>query len=413
MKRTALVLAFLLASFSVSFSEPVKGEDVEELIRGLKSKSYEAAWSSADKLGKFPQEKERIAPALIEALEYEWDHCTGDIRQGIAYSLAALMAKEGVFPMLDLLKKGAATDHECAECGCCFTAMSAGDIFAERELDPFCWNGVLKAIDQLADFSHSKAIADLILEGKHRPELLITLGKVGPPRYSHFISRYRKDPGGEVRRAVAIALGLNGNPDVSVPVLTHYLSDGKEMFLVRWDASNSLIRIGKTHPPLKRRMIDMLEEKEETTAGLAARVAAHLGSGEGLASLRGRAARGETEAILYLGELGDVGSKEMLIGKLTDGNLTVRTFAMYALGRTGDGSTIPVLKKALADSMQYSASVAEKGERGWSGPGLAKRYGYPGGGEDFLKATCHEAIESIRKRNGASGNGSGKVFRRE
>ena len=95
-------------------------------------------------------------------------------------------------------------------------------------------------------------------------QLQITLGKVGPPRYAHFISRYRYDNNAEVRRGVAIALGSIDNEEVSVPVLTGYLSSTGENFLVRWDSSNSLVKIGgrTENPGLEMRMLDLLEKRE-------------------------------------------------------------------------------------------------------------------------------------------------------
>ena len=383
---------------------------VEGLLRGLKSKQYEVAWSSVESLAKFPQDKERIVPALIEALGYEWEKCTGDIRQGIAHTLATLKASEGVFPMLALLERGADTSHSCAECGCCFLALSVGDLFGERDLDPFCENGVLKAIDQLADFSHSKAIADLITEGKHRTELLITLGKVGPPRYAHFLSRYRNDNNAEVRRGVAIALGSIDNDEISVPVLTGYLSSTGEHFLVRWDASDSLVAIGKRreNPGLTMRMLDLLEKRDATAAGLAGRVLARLGNGKGVAKLRELAGRGDTEAILYLGEAGDKGARELLVGKLKDENLAVRAFAIFSLGRVGDVSTIPLLKEAFHDSENVIRAREEKRKRGVSERELAARYGYLQGERDILQATLYEAIDAIEKRTGPLPAGKGK-----
>jgi len=401
MKKLLVVMAAILfPAFAVAGMD--NEATVENLLQSLKSKSYGSAWSSVDKLADFPREKERIVPALIEALGYEWEECTGDIRQGIAYSLAELKAKEGVFPLLALLKRGADTSHGCAECGCCFNAISIGDVFEERNLDPFCENGVLKAIDQLADFSHSKAIADLISEGKHRTELLITLGKVGLPRYAHFISRYRNDNNAEVRRGVAIALGLIDNEEVSVPVLTGYLSRPGEEFLVRWDASDSLIKIGnrRNTPGLRMRMMDLLEKQDDTAGGLAGRVLARLGDERGLGKLRELARRGDREAILYLGEAGDTGARELLVGKLKEENLAVRAFAMFSLGRIGDASIIPLMKEAYDDSVKVTKTLAMKRKQGESEQDLAARYGYPHGNLEILQATLYEAIDSIVKRHG-------------
>ena len=45
--------------------------------------------------------------------------------------------------------------------------MTPADALGARAADPFCGSGVLGAINELADFSHSKAIADLITDGNH------------------------------------------------------------------------------------------------------------------------------------------------------------------------------------------------------------------------------------------------------
>jgi len=97
-------------------------------------------------------------------------------------------------------------------------------VFAERKYEPFCGNTVLATINALADFSHSKAMADLVIAGKWKGELLVTLGKVGPPRYANFIGRYKDDPDLSVRQAVAAALGLIDNETIAVPVLIQLLS---------------------------------------------------------------------------------------------------------------------------------------------------------------------------------------------
>ncbi len=398
------LLAILLMLFSPAFVNAAMDNEatVESLLQGLKSKSYDTAWSSVEKLGNFTKEKERNIPALIDALGYEWEDCTGDIRQSIAYTLAKLKAKEGVFPMLALLKKGADTSHSCAECGCCFNALSVGDDFESRNFDPFCENGVLKAIDLLADFSHSKAIADLITEGKHRTELLITLGKVGPPRYAHFISRFRNDNNANVRCGVAVALGLIDNEEVSVPVLTGYLSKNEEEFQVRWDASDSLIKIGKRrdNPGLRMRMADLLESQDGTAGALAGRVLSRLGDERGLRRLRELAMRGDREAILYLGEAQDAGARELLVGKLKEENLAIRAVAIFSLGRIGNTSTIPLLKEAFEDSIHVVKTREEKRKQGMTEQDLAARYGYPKGGRDILQATLYEAIDSINQRIG-------------
>src|SRR5207247_2298998 len=114
--------------------------------------------------------------------------------------------------------------------------------------DPFCGSAVLGAINELADFSHSKAIADLISDNsKAKDRLILTLGRIGPPRYANFIGRWREDSEPEVRRSVASALGLIDNPSITIPVLVQLLARGKgsEASGVKWEASESLVKVGK------------------------------------------------------------------------------------------------------------------------------------------------------------------------
>ncbi len=116
--------------------------------------------------------------------------------------------------------------------------------------------------------------------------------------------------------------------------------------------------------------------------------------------MRELAERGDTEAILYLGEAGDADAKELLIRKLKDENLAVRAFAMFSLGRIGDSSTIPLLREAFETSSDVAKARDEKRKQGASERDLAARYGYPQGGRDILEATMFEAIDSIEKRAG-------------
>jgi HEAT repeat protein len=56
-----------------------------------------------------------------------------------------------------------------------------------------------------------------------KDRLLLTLGRIGPPRYANFIGRWRDDPDPEVRRSVAAALGLIDNASITIPVLVQLL----------------------------------------------------------------------------------------------------------------------------------------------------------------------------------------------
>jgi hypothetical protein len=153
--------------------------------------------------------------------------------------------------------------------------VTPADLPAERSHDPFCDRGVLAAIHALADFSHSKAMVDLVTAGKWAPELLITLGKVAPPRCAHFIGRRKDDPDPSVRRAVAVARGLMDNDAIAIPVLIQLLTRGdtEDDFLVRWAADESLIVLArrKGAEKTRRRLADLLLDRDRMTVVLAAR----------------------------------------------------------------------------------------------------------------------------------------------
>jgi len=90
---------------------------------------------------------------------------------------------------------------------------------------------------------------------------------------------------------------------------------------------------------------------------LAARALGAVGDARGLAKLRELTSHGDAavrqEAVLALGEAADTGSREVLVRRLKDDSLTVRGCAVYALGRLGDPSLIPILSKAVEESAGY------------------------------------------------------------
>lgn len=398
-----IILIFLTATSGVARENDT--ETVNNLLKDLKSSDYEKAWGAAQQLSRFPQHRTQIVPALIEALHNQWSNCSGDIREAIASSLAGLKAKEAVFPLLELVKSGKSIEHECAECGCCFLALTPADEMTSRSFDPFCANSVLWAINQLADFSHSKGMADIVSEGKWKPELIITIGKVGLPRYAYFVSRYKDDKDVAVRRAVALALGLTKNEEIAVPVLLQLLSRRDEDFLVRWEACNSLIGIGKSKPSanLKNRLINLLNERDKAGVLLAARTLAILREEKGVLKLRGMAtdenAEVRSEAVMYLGEVSDVGSKDVLIERLRDENLKVRAFAVFALGQIGDPSVIPVLRNAFEHSREYQGELEKKRRSGDAENEKMLREKYGLGAFD-LSQTLQEAIDILQKEAG-------------
>jgi len=396
-----ILIVFLFGTTTVTLGRNSEVDTVKNLLRDLKNPRYEVAWSAPGELSAFPQYKSQIVPGLIEALQYEWDNCSGDIRDAIASTLLGLKAKESVFPLLELLRSGKNIGHECAECGCCFLVLTPADELVYRYFDPFCETNVLTAIYQMADFSHSKAIADIISEGKGKPGLIMVLGKVGLPRYAYFISQYKDNEAVGVRVEVAVALGLIENDDITIPVLVQLLTKRNEDFYVRWEASNSLIKIGKRNGNqfLKSRLMNLLDEEDKMSGVLAARILGFLGQEKGLLKLRSMAndedAKIRSEAVMYLGEVSDAGSKDILIKNLKDESLVVRACAMYALGQIGDVSMVPILKKGFENSETYQTELEKKIVGGANAEIIRQKYGY----QVFdLRETMQRAIEGIQER---------------
>lgn len=278
--------------------------------------------------------------------------------------------------------------------------MTPADVLVERQLDPFCANGVLATINKLADFSHSNAMAELIRRGRYRSELLITLGKTAPPRYANFIGRYRDDPDVSVRRAVAFALGLIDNERVAVPTLIHLLARGDRTddFSVKWEAAAALAAIAKrkTGAEVRRRLADLFQERNPMTVVLAARSLAAAGDPRGPAKLRELTIQGDPrvreEAVLALGDFGDAASAQVVTQRLKDDSLAVRAVAVYALGRIGGPAAATVLRQAVEESLEYEKDLERRKERGESEQVLRERYGL---GVYDLRETLHQATPPV------------------
>jgi len=404
MRRTAHCLIFLaIIVGSASLARAEDTTSVKKLLEDLRAPDYMQAWKAADELARFPQYRAEIVPALIEALNYEWEQCSGDVRQVIAKSLVELKAKEAVLPLLQLVRSGKSIEHECVECGGCFLVLTPGDELLSREHDPFPPSDVLWAVHQLADFSHLKTMADIVSEGKWKEQLITTIGKVGHPRYAYFIGGYKDDKAVGVRIAVAHGLGLIKNDDFTLPLLIQLLSRSNEDFLVRWEASNALVTMGKRGDAqsVRKRLGDLLRDREKLTVLLTARALAILGEEKGSLRLREMAMDGDPkirmEAVMYLGEVANVGSKDILIKSLKDDNLAVRACAMYALGRIGDASMIATLRKAFEGSTDYMATLEKQLKNGTTREALKEKYGL---WTFDLRQTLQEAIDAIQKKSG-------------
>jgi HEAT repeat protein len=282
-------------------------------------------------------------------------------------------------------------------------AVTPAEVLGARGYSPFCAVSVLGTIHALADASHSKAMSDLVTEGKWKGELLFSLGKVGPPRYANFIGRYRDDPDAEVRAGVAAGLGLIDNEPVTVPVLVTMLAKNDDAFHVKWEAAHSLILIAKRKTPdgVRRRVIELFKEPNAMTATLAARVLASTGDTRGVDKLRELTVHADrsvrAEAVLALGELADAGSREAVTRRLTDDAVSVRAAAIYALARTAGAPALPALRKATEDALAYERRLDAQATPGPAQDAARTTYGI---GEFDLRETLQEAIGLAQKPRG-------------
>lgn len=251
-------------------------------------------------------------------------------------------------------------------------AVTPAAVLEARHHDPFCAVSVLGAIDALADASHSKDMSDLVVAGKWKAELLVTLGKVAPPRYANFIGRYRDDPDEQVRRAVAASLGLIDNEPVTVPVLVHVLARNSRLanFFIQWEAGQSLVAVAKRRSPdgVRRRLVELLKEPYGMTVVIAARALAATGDARGVTKLRELTTHEDPdvrrEALLALGEAADRGATQAVTRRLTDDSLAVRAAAVYALARTTGAPALPIIRKAIEDALAYERELERRREAG-------------------------------------------------
>ena len=355
------------------------GYDVKDLEKIIEKGETEKVWTLISKIPTDLEGKDRkkVIDLLRDALFREWSRCAGDLRQVIANKLSALNAKEAVPDFLELIKKEMSIDHECAQCGCCFVSWSVKDeLEVAMEPDFFCENGLLAALFDMATFSYSKEISELADRNQnYRPQLLVTLGKIGHPRYAHFISKFAGSEDPQTRQAVAHGLGLIKQP-AGVRALGMLLEDSQEY--IRWTASKSLLEIGgeKAREVLKLKLM----QSDKNIQVLAARTLAKMDINEGRLKLRELAKDTDSKirkiAIAYLGQIGDMDSKEIILQGLDDKSDLVRVYSIYALGYVGNSGDIPAIKKCLAETKEMNSSED--------------------GGLELLDGTVDDAIKQIK-----------------
>jgi HEAT repeat protein len=381
-RPTFLVYLLSLFIFFLGSAPPTWADSLDELKKALQANDVEAAWKTVDEMPQkiSTQQREETVKVLTSALKKEWARCAGDIRQSIAIQLAAINAKESIPDLLELIREKKNIEHECAECGCCFNPVSVSDLFTGLQPDFFCENSVMRALQSLATFSYAKEISELVESNTaYRPQLLVILGKIGHPRYAHFISKFAdRDP-----LAVAQALGVIKQPS-GIPVLSRLLesSDGS----VRWTAAQSLILIkgDRVVDSVKLR----LPHPNQDVSALAARTLGVLGVADGLPVLRNLSQRAEALrtralAIAYLGQLKDLESRAIFIAGLKDKSLMIRAHSIYAMGFVGKPGDIPMIEASLIEAKKTTASIPEDREA-----------------MGLIDETTRETLEQIRRKPG-------------
>jgi hypothetical protein len=345
--------------------QPGYGYDVKDLKNIIEKGDAEKTWTSISKIPTDLEENDRkkVIDLLRDALFREWSRCAGDLRQVIASKLSSLNAKEAVPDFLDLIKKKMPIDHECAQCGCCFVGWSVKDeLEVAMEPDFFCENGLLAALFDMVTFSYSKELSELAESNeRYRPQLLVTLGKIGHPRYAHFISKFTGSEDPQTRQAVAYGLGLIKQPS-GVRALGVLFEDNQAD--IRWTASKSLLEIGgeETVEVLNLKLM----QSDKNIQALAARTLAKMDINEGRLKLRELAKDTDSQirgiAIAYLGQIEDKDSKDTILKGLDDESGLVRIYSIYALGYVGNSNDIPAIKKCLTETKEMNLSMGREQE---------------------------------------------------
>jgi len=234
----------------------------------------------------------------------------------------------------------------------------------------------------LATFSYAKDLADLAgVNVSYRPQLLVILSKIGQPRYAHFIAKFAASDSGEVRLAVACALG-EMKQQSGIPVLGLLLEDSKRS--VSWAASNSLVRIAGDRVVETVRL--RLHHPRKEIQALAARTLACLKVVEGLSVLRTLAGAKEEAgirslAVAYLGQLKDHNSRPTALAGLKDESILVRTYSIYALGNIGEVEDITAIEDSLTEAKRIHPTPADREALG------------------LIDETVRETLERIRSRH--------------
>lgn len=390
-------LFLVVLSITATASGQTEMGEVETQLKNLKNADFQKAWDASQRLAEFPQYKSQIVPGLVEALKYEWNQCTGDIRDSIAYTLSELDAKETVPDLLKLLRSRKTLEHECSSSSCLFLPVTPADEISARAYDPLCRQGVLMAINKMADSSHHKEIMSLINSGVSKPELLITLAEGGTSSNADFIARFKDEKDVEVRRSVATAMGMVKNDALSIPILIRYLGDDAD-FSVKWAAAESLTILGRESKStaLMLELSKLMTKSDKLAVVLSARTLAILGDEKGVLKLRELTADADSkirfEAVLALGVVADKGSIDLLVKRLNDANLSVRAAIIHALGQTGNLALSSVIQTAFTDAEAYQKELKDRFRENTST--LHNVYGV---NVYNLEVTFEEAIRALNK----------------
>lgn len=89
---------------------------VPSLLRDLKSPDFEKANAALEAVASTAHSRAQVVAGLLDALKTgSWKRCGGDMRDGIARTLAEWQVKAAVPALLALVKSGKSIEHECSE----------------------------------------------------------------------------------------------------------------------------------------------------------------------------------------------------------------------------------------------------------------------------------------------------------
>jgi len=108
-----LLVAAVVAALPLGGSAAAQGKAT---LRDLKNPDFEKANAALGALAEVKAPRPQIVAGLLDALKTgRWNRCGGDMRDGIARTLAEWQVKAAVPALLELVRSGKSIEHECSE----------------------------------------------------------------------------------------------------------------------------------------------------------------------------------------------------------------------------------------------------------------------------------------------------------